>query len=532
MKLLQLVMIVKNSGPDIIKMLNNVRNSIDEWTILDTGSSDNTCENITSTLKNVPGNLYKEDFIDFATSRNRVLELAGRSSTFLIMLDDTYHLDNGKELRKFLKKEVKKSVPVYTVQIKDNKTCYPSKRILRANANIRYKYPIHEIVDCKNFKPSPVLILDKVSEYMKNRSMNRYINDIRLMQSFLKITPKDRHIRFHLAKTYSIKNKNDESLDLLNSLISEENKDETDYLSRYLYIGVRSSMGKDINDDNFLLDFANKYTNYIEPAYLVASYYRAKNEPDKAFGWIFKCLSQDYKNICQTINYKIINIEIPYLAADLAISVKEYSVAEKVLKKYVDINRDNRLINMVYAISDIKQQPGKVLNAPIVVIHASNTVKLWNSKKLTNKGSGSELMAIGIAETLTRLGYRVFIFGAFKNERESSEGMFKGVQYIDSSSYWDFLLTYKVNYLIVSREVTNLVYLNNVEKVFLWLHDILPFSSFSESSMVSASSSIQYHEKKFKKILCLCEWHKNFVSKCYQIPKKKYLLYSKCYKYG
>ena len=56
--LLELVMIVKNSGDEIIPMLNAIKNYIDHWTILDTGSTDNTMDNIRNTLKDVPGNLY------------------------------------------------------------------------------------------------------------------------------------------------------------------------------------------------------------------------------------------------------------------------------------------------------------------------------------------------------------------------------------------------------------------------------------------------------------------------------------------
>ena len=40
--LLELVMIVKDSGEDIIPMLKAAKPYIDNWTILDTGSTDNT----------------------------------------------------------------------------------------------------------------------------------------------------------------------------------------------------------------------------------------------------------------------------------------------------------------------------------------------------------------------------------------------------------------------------------------------------------------------------------------------------------
>ena len=75
--LLELVMIVKDSGDNIISMLNSVKNYIDHWTILDTGSTDDTMINIEKTMQNIPGNLYdgsklySDPFIDFSTALNR-----------------------------------------------------------------------------------------------------------------------------------------------------------------------------------------------------------------------------------------------------------------------------------------------------------------------------------------------------------------------------------------------------------------------------------------------------------------------------
>ena len=49
--LLELVMIVKNSGQEIIPMLESAKKWIDHWTILDTGSTDDTMKNILLALK-------------------------------------------------------------------------------------------------------------------------------------------------------------------------------------------------------------------------------------------------------------------------------------------------------------------------------------------------------------------------------------------------------------------------------------------------------------------------------------------------
>ena len=89
--LIHLTAIVKNGGKDFETMLIENMDIIDRWTIIDTGSTDNTIDIIKRHLiDKKKGNLYKEPFINFKDSRNRCLDLAGEQCKFTIMLDDTY----------------------------------------------------------------------------------------------------------------------------------------------------------------------------------------------------------------------------------------------------------------------------------------------------------------------------------------------------------------------------------------------------------------------------------------------------------
>ena len=194
--LLELVMIVKNSGDEIIPMLNAIKNYIDHWTILDTGSTDNTKENITTCLTDVPGNLYDglqlydDPFVDFSTARNRALDLAKTRCTFTIMLDDTYVLQDGPELIKFLEKNKNGKDDGYMVIIEDKRNYYPTTRILRSAANKRYKHKIHEYVDIESKGPAAKFI-DLESDYMTARSNSRKESDRRLMEEELELDPEN-----------------------------------------------------------------------------------------------------------------------------------------------------------------------------------------------------------------------------------------------------------------------------------------------------------------------------------------------------
>ena len=76
--LLHLCIMVKNAGPQFRNMLEHNLKFCDKWTILDTGSTDNTVAIINEVLvEKKEGMLLQEEFINFRDSRNRLLDLAG-----------------------------------------------------------------------------------------------------------------------------------------------------------------------------------------------------------------------------------------------------------------------------------------------------------------------------------------------------------------------------------------------------------------------------------------------------------------------
>jgi glycosyltransferase involved in cell wall biosynthesis len=118
---------VKNGGSQFYDMLLKNMPLIDRWTILDTGSTDNTISIIDELLINKKkGNLYQEPFINFRDSRNRLLDLAGKDCKYILMLDDTYTI-NG-DLRAFLN-EVRDDqlADSFTMYIKSDDVEYGSK---------------------------------------------------------------------------------------------------------------------------------------------------------------------------------------------------------------------------------------------------------------------------------------------------------------------------------------------------------------------------------------------------------------------
>jgi len=530
--LLELVMIVKNSNDDIIKMLEAVRYYIDHWTILDTGSTDNTMENIIKTMIDVPGKLYDgtklydDPFVDFSTARNRALELAGEKCTFTIMLDDTYVLQKGRALRKFLKKKVKRIKDQgYYLLIEDGEQIYPSIRILRTSEHIRYKHKIHEnVVIDRVGDTAPGRVFDVISSYMKIRTIKRRESDIKYLKEEIEIDPTDRRIRLHLARAICFIDR-EEAMKQMNIIIDYGKNDTLDYESRLLKVLSEPDMSKNIPG---IKEMAEKYPTESEPAYFMSLVNRQSGNYQEAYKWIVKASSKT-SEIAHVVQKHIMEYEIPYIFADICIQVGKLRAAEKIIKTYLPKTHDQRLLNMVYSISNVPQT-GIVLDTPIIVFHATDNVAGWypgNYKGYgENHGSGSEIMVCEMAKRFSKMGFRVFIFGKFKGIKLTSEktnkketydvqDVYSGVQYMDSESYRQFIETYIINILIVLRDTSKMSYHKNVKKVFLWVHDVLPFNSQSKRLL-----HIQYDKKRFKKILCLCEWHKNHVAKSLNAEKR------------
>ena len=496
--LLELVMIVKNSGDNIIPMLNSVKNFIDHWTILDTGSTDNTMTNIEKTMQNIPGNiydgtkLYSDPFVDYSTARNRALELAGDLCTFALVLNDTDNLlDDPKPILLF---ETSPKDGYYITICEDDKT-YTDLRIIKTSSKSRYIHKIKEKLVCNTTGKLPIIV-----ETVSYQSTD-IKSDILLLRRELESYPEDTRLAFYLGEALLHTDK-EEALKIFSDVIKKNKKDVYDLSARISTLMAANNMESVFS---MLSRTCKKYPNNPTVLYLRALYYRQLDSIDKAYQWIQKAASIE-KAYGTTYNY-IQRFELPYLFTDICIAMGNMDAAEKVIKTYLPKYRDTRLLNIVYQISNIPQT-GQRLETPIIVFHSSEP-EAWTPDKFNN---ANQQLVAGLAKSLAKIGFRVFVFGKFN---ESVAGVYRGVQYMDSEFYQQFLSTYIVNILVVCNDTSNLIYHANVKKAFFWVTEELPYNSQAKKLL-----SIQYHPKKFKKIIAMGKKHKQQLAKTLNIDSR------------
>ncbi len=88
-------MIVKNENHIIKRCLSSVKNLIDSWVIVDTGSTDGTQDTIRQYMRDLPGELHERPWIDFETNRNGALELAKTQGDYILVMDADDYLETA-----------------------------------------------------------------------------------------------------------------------------------------------------------------------------------------------------------------------------------------------------------------------------------------------------------------------------------------------------------------------------------------------------------------------------------------------------
>jgi tetratricopeptide (TPR) repeat protein len=88
-----LVMIVKNEARVLPRLADSVRDHIDHWTIVDTGSTDDTLEVIDRVFTPVPGHVLIHPFDGFGPSRTVALRAGETHTDWMLVIDadDTFH---------------------------------------------------------------------------------------------------------------------------------------------------------------------------------------------------------------------------------------------------------------------------------------------------------------------------------------------------------------------------------------------------------------------------------------------------------
>ncbi len=207
--LLSLVMILKNEAQSIRAVLEAVTPYVDSVTILDTGSTDGTQAIVKEVCSADKLAIHEEPFVDFASSRNRVMELDAQRSlpaAFQLMLSGDEYLAEGASLREYLETQRGNDVDCHVIKLSmDSRTLF-TPRVFRTGSPWRYirklhEFPTHPNKDAKVGAVPNAAIEHVVSDVEKRMSTVWEVH-IPMLQQMLVDNPDDTHAMTFLAQSY------------------------------------------------------------------------------------------------------------------------------------------------------------------------------------------------------------------------------------------------------------------------------------------------------------------------------------------
>ena len=520
--LIHLCIMVKNGGDLFEKMLLENLHLIDRWTILDTGSTDNTIEIINRVLENKKGQLFQEPFINFRDSRNRCLDLAEKVCKFNLMLDDTYIVKEN--LRIFL--EVVRGDQLadsFSMIIKSHDTEYYSNRITKSAGELRYIYKIHEVINNEDntnvvIPVNKSFIFDERADYMEKRTMERKQYDLKLLFEEIEENPDDPRNYYYVAQTYNCINDHEKAAEYFLKRAFHKNVGFLQEKVDALFEAARCynfKLNKSWNETEPLYQLCYEWEpERPEALYFIGVNYYLQHNDEKAYYYFKKAFEIGFplnKQYClkPTLSYHF----LPKFLAELCIKKPNYKLGlecttlflqknDRTSDGYNNIESMHKLFEHVIKMHPLSDHPIES-DIPIITFIVDGGYSSWSGSDILKNGvGGSETWAIETARYIKRkFNVEVIVFC----NCETYEN-FEGVKYKPLSEIYKFFTSYKVHTCIISRftEYLSLAFEGFAENVFLVLHDIGPIGNV-----------IPINKKKLKNIVCLTEWHKQFFLKSF-----------------
>jgi glycosyltransferase involved in cell wall biosynthesis len=199
-----LAMIIKNEGPILPRLFASVEGFVSEYCIVDTGSTDDTI-NVLKSMR-MPGVVVEEPFVDFATTRNFMLDTCWTKTDcdYLVLLDADMVLKVSPEWdwRKLDNKDVYDMIQV-------SESEYYNIRMLRrtTSKDVRVVGSTHEYYHVppapKQFSqkllPKRLVYIEDVGD--GKAKADKYERDERLLRVEVENDPNNTRAVFYLANT-------------------------------------------------------------------------------------------------------------------------------------------------------------------------------------------------------------------------------------------------------------------------------------------------------------------------------------------
>jgi len=496
MTTISLVMIVKNEEKVLERSIQSVAPIIDEFIIVDTGSSDKTKDIIKKY-----GKVLELPFTNYVDTKNEALKLA--TSDYIILLDaDEYVVSGVDKLRTYADSQLVECVSAQIIEGNDRviANAYFRNRMWRNDGKWKYEGPgVHEVL-CG---PGPI-IYDKEIKVRHDHShrekedieivTQRFWSYTEILKNFLKDHPNDGRALFYLARTYKDLGKTSTAITIYEKYL-ELNTDFIDerWQAAYDIAQCYKSEGEYDKAMIFCEKAVTIDSRRAEAYNLKGFMYYSMQDWEKAIECYEKSLEQKFpEDVTLFINpqeYDQIPLDNISICYD---RVGRYKEARECMKKCLDVSQavDMRVVNNLCWMNSFLQRK-------IFMALGYTPEPVFGGILKTQGVHGLETTYIELSKELVKLGHTVFLFC-----RCDEEHIYDGVYYVPYQKINDYLYL-SPDVLITSRWFYSL-YLENSSKKIIWFQD----AHFADPERPDAKD-------KASLFVCSSKWHRQYIAERY-----------------
>jgi FkbM family methyltransferase len=576
-------MIVKNEShiikDTLIKLLQKIE--FDYWVISDTGSTDRTKEIITEYFKEVgiPGELYEDEWVDFAHNRNKALKHAFGKSKYLLVFDADDEICGDFVLPELTKDS-------YGLQFGS----YTRTQIVNNYKRWKYVGVLHEHI-C----PDDLTIDDASAEIIKgsyhvisgrtgNRNLdsNKYLKDATVLEKayYGAFDAKDNiYIRygFYCANSYYDCEKYESAISWYKKTLENGGWAQEKYVSCLRLYNCYNNLGNKEAGFFYLVKSAEYDRERAECYYELIKYYTGSGLHDVAYGY-YGVLRDFYnKSYLKTgLNNKLfidVNVSdffLPYYVIIISDRMRDYEtgiqmyriIFTKKCKIFDEWYIGNLLYNLQFFIEHVKDGDKTAFyllfqeyidfllanNFPIckhyglmnkykkygivaskwqvineecststkILIYTGFSNYLWNDSSVSNIGIGGSHKAVAYLARNFPKEYEIIISGDVEDE------VVGNVTYVNRFKLQALLDVEKFHTIIVSRYVSFFLLFPYFKcyQLYLASQDTC-FLNYCGNNDISANSLIEENNRYITGVICLTPWHKLSIIKEHPCLKDK-----------
>ncbi|NBU97284.1 MAG: glycosyltransferase, partial [Spirochaetia bacterium] len=294
-----LTMIVKNESQVIRRCIDSVKDYINYWVIVDTGSTDGTQDLIKEIMSeyDIPGELHERPWVDFGHNRTESLQYAKGKADYRLIIDadDVLFIEN-QGINPFL--NIDKDF--YKIKIRLGTLAYYRSQLIRGDQDWKYIGVLHEYLS----GPEEISLEDDFLEGVEmhasvsghNRDIkgkDKYYNDALIFEKAILTTPKEelpidleRRYVFYMAQSYRDAGMHERSIEAYQRRVDLGGWAEEVYISKYWIARQKQTMQKPDEDiiDSYLKAWEYR-PNRLEALYHLIKFLGSKKRYALAFAF-------------------------------------------------------------------------------------------------------------------------------------------------------------------------------------------------------------------------------------------------------